>query len=106
MGGCTSKEGVEAAKGTNCERNNYKEHETAESLEDCNTFFKPDTDSALSRNMTQEIWNEYKDQSCDAGVSFKTCVFSGVANLDSGIGVYAGSKHSYTKFHKLFDKVI
>jgi creatine kinase/arginine kinase len=108
MGGCTSKDGVSsaAAKGTPSTRTAYKAHETAESLEDVNTFFKPDTDSALSRNLTQEIWNEYKDQSCSAGVSFKTCCFSGVANLDSGIGLYAGSHDSYAKFNKLFDKVV
>jgi hypothetical protein len=41
-----------------------------------------------------------------AGVSFKTCIFSGVKNLDSGIGCYAGSHDSYTTFNKLFDKVI
>jgi len=44
--------------------------------------------------------------SCDSGVTFKTCVFSGVANLDSGIGIYAGSHQAYTKFNKLFDKII
>jgi len=108
MGGCTSKDGVTgaAAKGTPSTRTAYKEHADAESLEDVNTFFKPDTDSALSRNLTQEIWTEYKDQKCAAGVSFKTCCFSGVANLDSGIGLYAGSHDSYTKFSKLFDKVV
>ena len=81
-------------------------HDTAESLEDLKTFFKPDTNSAISRNLTQEIWDEYKDQSCKAGVTFKTCCFSGVANQDSGIGLYAGSHDSYTTFSKLFDKVI
>jgi len=34
------------------------------------------------------------------------CVFSGVANQDSGIGVYAGSHDAYTKFNKLFDQVV
>lgn len=34
------------------------------------------------------------------------CVFSGIANQDSGIGVYAGSHDSYYKFHKLFDQVV
>lgn len=33
-------------------------------------------------------------------------MFSGIKNLDSGIGVYAGSHDSYTKFGKLFDGVI
>ena len=56
--------------------------------------------------MSKEIWEEYKDLKDDSGVSFKVCVFSGIKNLDSGIGVYAGSHSSYTKFNKLFDKVI
>jgi len=109
MGACGSKDQVSDASkkaSTLTTRVAFKEHETAESLEDCNTFFKEDTNSALSRNLTQEIWAEYKDQSCGAGVSFKTCVFSGVANLDSGIGIYAGSHNSYTKFNKIFDKVV
>ena len=41
-----------------------------------------------------------------SGVSFKTCIFSGVKNLDSGIGAYAGSHDSYTTFKKLFDPII
>lgn len=39
-------------------------------------------------------------------MSFKTCIFSGCKNLDSGIGLYAGSHDSYKCFNKLFDKVI
>ena len=56
--------------------------------------------------LTKEIWDEYKDQSCKEGVSFKMCVFSGIANQDSGIGVYAGSHDAYYKFNKLFDQVV
>jgi len=44
--------------------------------------------------------------SCAAGVSFKMCIFSGVANQDSGIGVYAGSHDAYYTFNKLFDQVV
>ena len=33
-------------------------------------------------------------------------MFSGVANLDSGIGIYAGSHDAYTKFGKIFDKIV
>ena len=40
------------------------------------------------------------------GVSFKTCIFSGIKNINSEIGVYAGSQNSYKRWHKLFDKVI
>ena len=56
--------------------------------------------------MNKQIWEEYKDQNDGCGVSFKTCVFSGIKNLDSGIGLYAGSEDSYTKWDKLFDAVI
>lgn len=87
-------------------RNNYQAHSSAESLEDVNRFFKPDTNSALSRHLSEAVWSEYKDMSCRSGVSFKTCVFSGVANLDSGIGAYAGSHDAYTTFDKFFDKII
>ena len=79
---------------------------TAESLEDFDSFFTPECKSQLKATLTKEIWEEYKDQKCDAGVSFKTCIFSGIANQDSGIGLYAGSHQAYTKFEKLFDQVV
>ena len=40
------------------------------------------------------------------GVSFRTCIFSGIQNLDSGIGLYAGSSDSYAKWNQLFDPII
>ena len=79
---------------------------TAEDLTDFDSFFTPECKSELKKCLTKEIWEEYKDQSCGAGVSFKTCVFSGIANQDSGIGVYAGSQDAFYKFNKLFDQVI
>ena len=79
---------------------------SADELEDFSSLFPTGTNSALSRNLTEEIWNEYKDKKDDAGVTFKTCIFSGVKNLDSGIGLYAGDHSSYKVFSKLFDKVI
>lgn len=82
------------------------EYEAAEQLDDYSTFFTDASNSSLKRNLTEEIWNEYKDQTDDAGVTFKTMCFSGIKNQDSGIGLYAGSHGSYTKFNKLFDKVI
>ena len=75
-------------------------------LVDYATFFPKGTKSALARCMTKEMWEEYKDMSDASEVTFKTCIFSGVKNLDSGIGLYAGSHDSYTKFEKLFDAVI
>eukprot|EP00915_Cephaloidophora_sp_WS-2016_P003978 GHVH01005372.1.p1 GENE.GHVH01005372.1~~GHVH01005372.1.p1 ORF type:complete len:242 (-),score=41.96 GHVH01005372.1:655-1380(-) len=78
------------------------------SIDDLTDFpkFPEDTTSLLSKHLTREVWNEYKDQKDEAGVPFKVCIFSGCKNVDSGVGVYAGSHSSYTQFHKLFDPVI
>merc|ERR1711934_699202 len=79
---------------------------SADELKDFETFFTPECKSELKKCLTKEIWEEYKDQSCSQGVTFKTCIFSGVANQDSGIGIYAGSHDAYTTFNKLFDQCI
>lgn len=102
MGKCGSKDGVSDAS----KKAPKSAFTSAEELKDFETFFTPETKSELSKCMTKEIWEEYKDKSCAAGVTFKTCVFSGIANQDSGIGLYAGSHDSYTTFNKLFDKVV
>jgi hypothetical protein len=100
MGKCGSKDGVsETSKKVSA-------FKSADELKDFETFFPAGTKSEVCKCLTKEIWEEYKDMSCDEGVTFKTCIFSGVKNLDSGIGLYAGSHNSYTKFNKLFDKVI
>tara|TARA_B100000780_G_scaffold260816_1_gene212825 strand:+ start:292 stop:915 length:624 start_codon:yes stop_codon:yes gene_type:complete len=104
MGPCKSKSGI-----AETQKKGYKYHmglTDAAQLEDYSTFFLEDSKSACKKCLTQEIWDEYKDLKCESGVSFKTCVFSGIANQDSGIGVYAGSHDAYTKFNKLFDQVI
>ena len=105
MGPCKSKGGVsEASKKPKYSfHNGYKGPEDLTNFDD---FFLADTKSQCKVCLTKEIWEEYKDQKCAEGVSFKMCVFSGIANQDSGIGVYAGSHDAYTKFNKLFDVVV
>lgn len=56
--------------------------------------------------MTREVWDEYHGKKDAAGVPFEVMVFSGVKNVDSGIGVYAGSHDAYYTFGKLFDPII
>ena len=68
--------------------------------------FPADCKSLVSKYLTKEIWDKYHDKSDASGVSFKTCVFSGCQNIDSGIGVYAGSADSYTAFADFFDKIV
>ena len=40
------------------------------------------------------------------GFSFQEAIFSGCKNVDSGIGIYAGSHDSYTTYAEIFDKVV
>ena len=68
--------------------------------------FPEGTKSLLSKNLSRELWNQLKDTKDAHGVSFKTAILSGCQNIDSGIGVYAGSHDSYTAFAPLMDKII
>ena len=102
MGGCGSQEGKVMRPRTKAPKG-YKK---AEELQEFKFLFLGKTNSSLYRNLTEPIWEEYKDKCDEHGVSFKTCIFSGIKNLDSGIGLYAGSHDSYKCFNKLFDKVI
>jgi hypothetical protein len=99
--------GAPSAKASGGHPETVSPFKSADELVDYDTFFPAGkTKSTLSKKLTKEIWEEYKDQKDDAGVTFKTCCFSGIKNLDSGIGLYAGSHSSYNKFNKLFDAVI
>ena len=68
--------------------------------------FPEGTKSLLSKNLTRDLWNQLKDVKDKHGVSFRTAILSGCQNIDSGIGVYAGSHDSYTAFAPLMDKII
>ncbi len=112
MGPCKSKQGADHRPPyvpKDVKKPRFKFHNgltSAEQLVNYDTFFLPSTKSECKKCLTKEIWEEYKNEKCDQGVSFKLCVFSGIANQDSGIGVYAGSHNAYYKFNKLFDQVI
>jgi hypothetical protein len=68
--------------------------------------FPAGTKSLVCKYMTPEIFNKYKGTKDKAGVPFELMVLSGCQNVDSGIGVYAGSHDSYTTYAELFDKII
>jgi len=53
--------------------------------------FPPGTKSLLSKYLTKEMWLANKKKKDSFGFSFKQVIFSGCKNVDSGIGVYAGS---------------
>ena len=68
--------------------------------------FPDDCNSELKKCLSPAIWKKYHGKKDKQGVSFETCIFSGCKNVDSGIGVYAGSHDSYYTFNGLFDQVI
>lgn len=76
--------------------------------EDLTSFpvYPPGTTSLVSKYLTRDIWNKYKDVTDSTGYKFKQAIFSGCKNVDSSIGIYAGSPDSYVSFSDLFDKII
>jgi len=52
------------------------------------------------------VYAKYAGKKDKAGVAFEQMILSGAQNVDSGIGIYAGSHDSYTTFCDIFDKVI
>ena len=69
-------------------------------------YFPPGTSSLLAKFCTRELWMANKKKKDKFGFSFKQAIFSGCKNIDSGIGVYAGSHDSYTAFSDLFNQII
>ena len=104
--GCNSSKGVSETSAKGGDRTMCGSH--LKSPEDLKSFpqFPEGTKSLVSKHLTRDIWNKYHDKKDASGVSFKTCVFSGCQNVDSGIGCYAGSADSYTTFADFFDKIV
>ena len=64
------------------------------------------SNSLLKKHLTSDVWQSLHDKQDAHGFTFKQAVFSGCKNLDSGVGVYAGSHDSYKVFADLFDPII
>lgn len=68
--------------------------------------FPVGTKSLLFKHLSSDIWAKYKDAKDKHGFSFKSAIFSGCQNTDSGVGVYAGSHDSYYAFSDFFEKIV
>ncbi len=68
--------------------------------------FPKDCKSLLCKYLTSEVFEALKDKKTSNGFTLEQAINSGVKNIDSGIGVYAGDKESYAIFDKLFDPII
>lgn len=62
--------------------------------------------SLLSKHLTLEIFETLKDKKTTNNFTLEQAINSGVKNLDSGIGIYAGDKESYSLFSPLLDPII
>jgi creatine kinase/arginine kinase len=65
-----------------------------------------DCHSLLKKHFTEDVMNKLKTRKTKLGATLLDVVQSGVANLDSGVGVYAPDAESYTLFKELFDPII
>lgn len=68
--------------------------------------FSKDCKSMLCKHLTPEIFSKLKDRKTSNGFTVKDVINSGIVNIDSGIGVYAGDEESYFTFAALFDPII
>lgn len=68
--------------------------------------FPAGTKSLVCKYLTTDVFDELANKSDAHGFPFKHAILSGCQNVDSGIGVYAGSEDSYKTFAPMMDKVI
>lgn len=62
--------------------------------------------SLLCKHLSKDIFEALKDKVTANNYSLQDVINSGLANIDSGVGVYAGDSESYKLFAPLFDPII
>jgi len=65
-----------------------------------------DCKSLLKKYLTRDVLDKLKTKKTAMGATLLDVVQSGMANLDSGVGVYAPDAESYTLFADLFNPII
>jgi len=65
-----------------------------------------DCHSLLKKHFSESVLNACKGRKTKLGATLLDVIQSGVANLDSGVGVYAPDAEAYELFHELFDPII
>ncbi|MEE8588645.1 MAG: phosphagen kinase [Sulfurimonadaceae bacterium] len=68
--------------------------------------FPQECKSLLCKHLSKEVFEALKERETGNGFTLQQAINSGVENLDSGIGVYAGDEESYETFAPLFDPII
>jgi protein-arginine kinase len=65
-----------------------------------------DCKSLVKKYLTKEVVDQCKNKKTQLGCTLLDVIQSGVANLDSGVGVYAPDAEAYTLFKPLFDPIV
>jgi len=68
--------------------------------------FPENCTSMLCKHLTPELFETLKDKKTGNGFTLKEVINSGLENVDSEIGMYAGDEESYVLFAPLFEKAI
>ena len=68
--------------------------------------FPKDCTSMLCKHLSPDVFETLKDKKTTNGFTLEQAIHSGIQNIDSGIGVYAGDKETYKVFAALFDPII
>jgi creatine kinase/arginine kinase len=68
--------------------------------------FPSDCTSMLCKYLTKDVFEKLKDKKTANGFTLNDAIRSGLENIESGIGVYAGDEESYSLFSPLFDPII
>ncbi|XP_065916504.1 uncharacterized protein [Dysidea avara] len=66
----------------------------------------PEVKSYLKKYLTPEVFQQLKDLKTSRGTTLSNCIMSGLVNLDSSTGFYAGDEESYEVFAPLFNPAI
>nr|AEI30101.1 arginine kinase [Phytomonas sp. CAP-2011] len=66
----------------------------------------PECHSLLKKYLSRKVLDEIRSRRTAMGATLLDVIQSGVANLDSGCGVYAPDAESYKTFSALFDRII
>ena len=69
-------------------------------------IFPEECNSLLSKYLTKELFKKLETKNTSNGFTLEKAIRSGVENLDSGIGAYAGDTETYSTFSELFDPII
>ena len=60
----------------------------------------------LKKYLTEDVYNALRDKKTKSGFTLRDLIKSGLENLDSANGVYAGDEESYTLYAKVLDPII